>query len=260
MTVEAIIAEMQQASAYQTQASQALANEVAAKMGDINQALSSAVGMVSGLTRTYYVRNDGDDSNDGSSGNPFASLHKALSSVPIGGVATIYVQAAQIHTHDSVSTVDGSVITIRPWSWSGFDADKPVLMFQARQNATHNYLDAISLLNGAKLLYHSTVLDHEEKKDSSLPWSNLGSIFYTGDSEGMTPVVCLHKCEATLHSGSRLFLSAISAGTFLANDTDFKGEGTLFLANTVGMAGFMGSSYEAGIVPHSGTVYSNVVV
>ena len=51
------------------------------------------------MNKTFYVdATNGDDNNDGSSNAPFATIQKAVDSVPIGGYAVIYLQANQTFT------------------------------------------------------------------------------------------------------------------------------------------------------------------
>ena len=71
----------------------------------------------SALTKTFYVDSiNGDDANDGSSTAPFATIKKAINSVPNNGIADIYIKEGQTHIIDSNIYMIRKRVRILSWA------------------------------------------------------------------------------------------------------------------------------------------------
>lgn len=111
MSLETEVQKLTQASNEQTTASQQLAQEVSAKMAGIDNQVSELVKDVSDsinyeMYKALYVSIDGDDSNQGTSSLPVATINKAISLIPNGATARIFLKSAPVESPDNIYDVE----------------------------------------------------------------------------------------------------------------------------------------------------------
>lgn len=82
-----------------------------------NSDLVAAINAVPGMMeRTFYVDPiNGSDNNDGSQNAPFQSLTKAVDSIPVGGVGTIYLKEGQTFTLTENIVIRNKKISFYRW-------------------------------------------------------------------------------------------------------------------------------------------------
>ncbi|MEZ9198590.1 hypothetical protein [Shewanella sp. 10N.286.54.B9] len=112
-----------QASNAQTAASQALAQEVAGKMGELDAKADEVVGRVNDAIPTavsdqmwqtlYLDPVNGSDENTGTSAAQFKTLKAAIDSVPVGGTAVIRVDNNAVIDIDEIIRVVNKNIVFR---------------------------------------------------------------------------------------------------------------------------------------------------
>ena len=100
-------------------------------------------GAIGQWRKTLYVDPEaGDDNNLGTENAPFKTIGKANSSIPLGGVADIYLSNSAIHEVSGIGVDnkiilfrcwdkkgDGSPVTVRKSNWVGFILNKSHLYF-----------------------------------------------------------------------------------------------------------------------------------
>ncbi len=86
------------------------------------------------MTKTFYVDAvNGNDANDGSANAPFATVAKAIESVPVGGLGIIILENGQTHVVNTAVPVVGKLIYLQSRSATSTpgapDANSPILLF-----------------------------------------------------------------------------------------------------------------------------------
>jgi len=89
-----------------TATAKSLIDYFASRKTSIDLAVAAAVAAVPAMERNWYVNQvTGSDDNVGTAAAPFASIDKALSSTPVGGICNVRLQADYIHTKNTVVSV-----------------------------------------------------------------------------------------------------------------------------------------------------------
>ncbi len=137
------------ASKEQTIASQALAQDVAGKMGEIDDRINNAVNEITeaiitnNLVKYYIDAIDGDDSNSGSSASPLQTIKRGLTICPPGSTANIYLKRSQRHLISSNIQCYALSLSVIPWGGntdtSGsahYDTSTPIVEWNATIKAS----------------------------------------------------------------------------------------------------------------------------
>ena len=148
-------------------------------------------GALGQFNRTFYVDSDnGDDNNDGSSGSPFATLGKAVNSVPIGGYGKIiFISGTDDNNRKSytltsinVGDYNGKSIYIDFGSYTD-------IYFKVNNddNASTAYTTVFNL-NNSDLIFRvrTTAQLHLVDKPDGMDWSYLGRTRVVNISYGST--------------------------------------------------------------------------
>ncbi len=174
-TITEEIVALKQATAEQTAASQALAQEVAGKMGDIEQTVDAKLGEVDehlalipqtvrDLFERKYLTIDLVDGDDESEAGPFKTLKAAIESIPDGGTATINLpydeNGIEIEVDTSIHIGSRNIMIIGGYYSMEADGYKPTILKMLRHyNATYNRTSLAGQFRGnyGSLLYLSFV-------------------------------------------------------------------------------------------------------
>ena len=158
-------------------------------------------GALGQFNRTFYVDAvNGDDNNTGTIDSPFKTIKKAIDSVPIGGMGTIYLKDDQTHIVSGLGFyVKNKTIIIKR---SGDGNNSPTLQIKSWISGDYNYYVSFQGINYSIYFYNINIEDY--KTDSSLN-DNIGWGIFGRESLGDIKLVFM---ECSLNIQYAKLLSA----------------------------------------------------
>lgn len=110
-----------------------ITQDFSSQINAINNAVSNA------MKRTFYVDVvNGDDVNDGSAIYPFATLKKAIDSIPVGGKGTIYIKEGQDFDVTTTINLENKKINIYRWG-ATTGVSNPRIVHYPRANGHYEF-------------------------------------------------------------------------------------------------------------------------
>lgn len=238
---------------------QDLIEEFRSKKNEINLALNNAVSVAPNLHRDFYVDSiSGDnDINLGTVESPFATIKKAIDSVPKHGSATIRLSLNKTYIIDDDIDCGTKKIYLTTVSVPPTNSDRPVIQFKHYLGGGfNNYYAFRGFLHSYTLQFNFINLAVDDTGyDNTLPNSNAltilqstgsstGSVYYLNQcdvdlgSNGCPLLVCnnavailtLFLCDFSSTSGSILFTGSSGIG-FLSVNTSTKNAGATWYDN-----------------------------
>ncbi|MCG9685130.1 hypothetical protein L1D31_21650 [Vibrio sp. Isolate23] len=254
MSLETEVQELTKASNEQTAASQALSQEVAGKMAEIDAAVAKLTGDVTTvINRSMYgslvVSPDGSDTNEGTSESPLATIDKAVSLVPNGATRIIFLKSAANESPNNVYDIN---------HWHDLESKNIVFSSSGGNNVTMRFLEdsGFTTRSGGSIrigsAYHMNVEVVASRTKKELVRSYGGDcgfggyyrVYIQNDSPNLMRLVSTHYHTGDYAAGiSMCRVSAIKVDVSLSSQTDFHFIGmetaglTVLLANSVTLSG-----------------------
>lgn len=167
------------------QACNNLAAAVNGKVSEIDEKVVAAVKAIPQLSRSYYVSNDGNDANDGTSASPLRTIPEAVNRTPKNGSVTVYLNKGQefFVTGDTYGMPDitDKTITIRAYG----NGNNPLLKMRAQNTSSGSIAAGFLVYDSAKLTVIEVDVDTGDFPiDATQTYASYGGLVSRAGTQG----------------------------------------------------------------------------
>lgn len=197
---------------------QALTDKYDSAIDDLHlKAENTSAAILAGISNTagfvsVWLDSNGNDSNDGmTSQTPVATIEKALSLVPDGRSAIIYMKAQQTFSiTSSVSLFQRSILFFKIEDRGNVTTNPKITVASSVTGSTNSIATQIVLFNSA-IFFDLVDVEVGDKTNPALGWSNSNSLVTTDNSYGGFGHIACTGNKLTVPPGTSLVKSHVSS-------------------------------------------------
>lgn len=195
------------------------------KKAEIETALAAAVAMAPSMIRTYYVDAvNGDDGNDGNQTAPFATIKKAVDSVPKYGGGLIFLKSGQTHMLTDHVSVGDKVIHLTSDYTDPTNPDIPttnlttVAYVRAISPSTNvNEMYAFLATGSGQIAFGRINVDLPNRADSAYNWNSYRMALVCAGTDGPNHTnVRFHRSKITVRDNNAVISTSSSSHAHVA--------------------------------------------